>query len=312
MRTDLALEALGGAGQVPGVHIEEERGDGYTVTRVAVLDQEAAGRLGKPPGRYVTIEAPGFRTRDRGLQERISNALARELAAMLPSEAAASFFVVGLGNWNATPDALGPEVVHRLLVTRHLKDYVPPDLRGGLRSVAALAPGVLGLTGIETGDIIRGIVQQIRPDMVIAVDALAARNVDRIMTTIQIADTGIHPGSGVGNHRAAVTQETLGIPVVAIGVPTVVHAQTIAYDTLDALARTLQDRSELFRALGQIPEQEKRRLIGEVLTPAVGDLMVTPKEIDVFVEEMATVVAGGLNAALHPGIDDVDLSPIFA
>lgn len=312
VRTDLALEAVGAGQPLPGVEMQEERGDGYVVTRVTVLDQQAADRLGKPPGRYVTIESPGFRRRDRQLQERVSRVLARELAAMLPDRPDASFFVVGLGNWNATPDSLGPEVVHRLLVTRHLHDYVPADLRGGLRSVAALAPGVLGLTGIETGDVIRGIVREIRPDVVIAVDALAARNIERIMTTIQIADTGIHPGSGVGNHRAAVTRESLGIPVVAIGVPTVVHAHTIAYDTLDALTRSLADHSQLFRTLGQMPEQDKRRLIEEVLGPAVGDLMVTPKEIDVFVEEMATVVASGLNAALHPRLDEIDLSPVFA
>ncbi|EKP93724.1 GPR endopeptidase [Thermaerobacter subterraneus] len=312
VRTDLALEAIGTSQPMPGVQVEEERGQGYLVTRVTVTSPEAARRLGKPPGRYVTIESPGFRKRDRELQERVANVLARELAAMLPDRPDASFFVVGLGNWNATPDSLGPEVVHRLLVTRHLQEYVPEDLKGGLRSVAALAPGVLGLTGIETGDVIRGIVQQIRPDMVIAVDALAARNIERIMTTVQIADTGIHPGSGVGNHRAAVTRETLGIPVIAIGVPTVVHAHTIAYDTLDALTRSLQSQSTLFRTLGQMPEADKRRLIEEVLGPAVGDLMVTPKEIDVFVEEMATVVASGLNAALHPRIDEIDLSPVFA
>ncbi|WPD19929.1 MULTISPECIES: GPR endopeptidase [Thermaerobacter] len=311
VRTDLALEAIGASQPMPGVRVEEERGQGYVVTRVTVTTPEAAQRLGKPPGRYVTIESPGFRKRDRQLQERVANVLARELGAMLPDRPDASFFVVGLGNWNATPDSLGPEVVHRLLVTRHLQDYVPADLKGGLRSVAALAPGVLGLTGIETGDVIRGIVQQIRPDVVIAVDALAARNIERIMTTIQIADTGIHPGSGVGNHRAAVTRETLGIPVVAIGVPTVVHAHTIAYDTLDALTRSLQEQSALFRTLGQMPEADKRRLIEEVLGPAVGDLMVTPKEIDVFVEEMATVVASGLNAALHPRLDEIDLSPVF-
>ena len=312
VRTDLALEAIGTSQPLPGVQVQEERGQGYVVTRVTVTSPEAARRLGKPPGRYVTIESPGFRKRDRELQERVANVLARELAAMLPDRPDASFFVVGLGNWNATPDSLGPEVVHRLLVTRHLQDYVPEDLKGGLRSVAALAPGVLGLTGIETGDVIRGIVQQIRPDMVIAVDALAARNIERIMTTIQIADTGIYPGSGVGNHRAAVTRETLGIPVIAIGVPTVVHAHTIAYDTLDALTRSLQSQSTLFRTLGQMPEPDKRRLIEEVLGPAVGDLMVTPKEIDVFVEEMATVVASGLNAALHPRLDEIDLSPVFA
>ncbi len=306
-RTDLALEATDilrarVGREIPGVQVNEEKQDGLTVTRVQVLDERGEQAIGKVKGNYVTIEAPDLRQRNRELQEKVARVIGRELQGMLPTGNNYLVLVVGLGNWKATPDALGPRVVNNILVTRHLQDYVPQDLKGGLRPVAAIAPGVLGTTGIETGEVIRGIVDRIRPAAVVAIDALAARSVKRIMATIQIADSGIHPGSGVGTKRTGITRETMGVPVIAIGIPTVVHAITIASETLDLLVDQLRGSNQLYHILQQMGSQDQRRLIEEVLTPEVGDLMVTPKEVDALIDDTSHLLAGGINAALHPNI----------
>ncbi|HCC32810.1 MAG TPA: GPR endopeptidase, partial [Clostridiales bacterium] len=211
-------------------------------------------------------------------------------------------------NWQVTPDSLGPRVVGQLLVTRHLQQSAPPELMGGLRAVCAVAPGVLGLTGIETGEILRGVVDRVRPKMVLAVDSLAARKVGRIMTTVQIADTGIHPGSGVGNRRLGITEETLGVPVVAIGVPTVVHAGVIAGDLLEELVGQLEQDIRFRESLGQIAESVRGWLSERGSSGNMRELVVTPKQIDGMIRQVARVVAGGLNLALHPGIDADDLA----
>jgi spore protease len=307
-RTDLANEAREfiqsrRGGGIPGVEVEESRTKECHVTRVRVTTPEAAEMMGKPPGQYVTIEAPGLLQRSRPIQEEVAQTFVRELDCIMPLKDDDEVFVAGLGNWQATPDSLGPRVVGQLLITRHLHDYVAPELRGGLRSVAAVAPGVMGLTGIETGEIIWAIAERIKPDTVIAIDALAAKSSERILTTIQLADTGIHPGSGVGNKRLAITKETLGVPVIAVGVPTVVHAATIAYDTIELLVDRFRNRTQFYDIVREMDSEDKRGLISEVLAPSLGDLMVTPKEIDVLILEMSKVMAGALNAALHPRID---------
>jgi len=303
-RTDLAIEAREGyLGDIPGVEVTEQRYRHYSISCVTITNSEASAGLKKPQGKYITIDVPQLRSRERELESEISGAIARELGKMLPQGTDVEVLVVGLGNWNATPDALGPRVVEEILITRHLRDYVPRELKGRLRSVCAIAPGVLGLTGIETGEIIAGIVERIKPDAIIAVDSLAARTITRILSTIQITDTGIHPGSGVGSKRFGITQSTLGIPVIAIGVPTVVHANTIVNDAFDVLMKRLGDGDSMYAKLGHLDAEEKRRLINSLLSPTVGDLMVTPKEIDLYIDEMATIVAGGINAALHPDLD---------
>ena len=299
--TDLAVERIRAPERIPGVAVEEDHRGLLQISRVRIESEEAELRVGKRRGRYITLEAPGLRRRNAALQEDTARALADELRSFLPEAADAEILVVGLGNWNATPDALGPRVVADLLITRHLREQVPEDLRGGLRSLCAVAPGVLGTTGIETGEIIRAIVDRIHPDAMIAVDALASRSIDRIAATIQLADTGIHPGSGVGNDRGDLSSETLGVPVIAVGVPTVVHAFTIASDTVDLLIQRIPRRPE-FAGLRAMDPEEKRRLIAEVLTPSVGDLMVTPKEIDVLIEDMSRIIAAAINAAVHPKI----------
>jgi spore protease len=307
--TDLALEATAALRgdvhrELPGVRMSEERYEAASVSWVEVFSPEGERVIGKPIGNYITIDAPGLRRRNRDLQEAVGKILVDQLVNLLDLGEQESVLVVGLGNWNATPDALGPRVTSKLLVTRHLKDYVPTDVAGGLRPVAAISPGVLGITGIETAEVIHGIVERLKPSVVICIDALASRSVERIGTTIQIADTGINPGSGIGNQRKSLNKETLGVPVVALGVPTVVHAATIVHDAMEALAQ--QSGSKPFFQLFSSAD-ERRNLVNQVLSPAVGELVVTPKEIDDLIEDMAKVIAGSLNAALHTSVTAKDL-----
>lgn len=308
--TDLALEATAAVRgdahtEIPGVRMTEERHEEATVSWVEVFSPEGEQLIGKSMGNYVTIDAPGMRRRNRDLQEAVGKILVQQLAKLLDLGPDSSTLVVGLGNWNATPDALGPRVTAKLLVTRHLKDFVPQDVAGGLRPVAAISTGVLGITGIETAEVIRGVVEHVKPDVVICIDALAARNVERIGTTIQLADTGINPGSGIGNQRKPLNKETLGVPVIAMGVPTVVYASTIIHDVFEAMAAQFQGQKPFFQLFSS-PE-DRRELVTGVMSPTVGELVVTPKEIDDMIEDMSRVIAGSLNAVLHTSIQAQEL-----
>jgi spore protease len=299
-RTDLAVEraaiaARRGAGQVPGMNVREENLDGIKLTRVQVTPQ-AAPQVGKPPGRYFTLECPALRSRNRALLKKVAEIIREELAKLAGLPRKNDVLIVGLGNWQATPDALGPRVVSQLMVTRHIREYLPQELGGRLNPVAAVSPGVLGITGMETIDIVKGIVREVRPELLVTVDALAARSPERLMTTIQIADTGIQPGSGVGNKRPGINQETLGIPVVAVGVPTVVSGAAIASDVLEAYfhrfnphARATMDSVQDF--LGQ----------------GLKDLMVTTKDIDVEILEMSKLLAAAINRATQPAISEDEM-----
>lgn len=306
-RTDLALEAKELLTQdtkedIPGVLVETVKSEEILITRVSVTTQEAQQLLGKPQGKYITIEAPGLRRKNTPLQKDVMNYLAQELVNILALPDKATILVVGLGNWNVTPDALGPRSVDKIVVTRHIKEMLSPELKDGVRSVCAISPGVLGITGMETAEIIQGIVQKIKPDVVIAVDALAAASSHRVISTIQLANTGIHPGSGVENKRFGLTEESLKTPVIAIGVPTVVHASTIAMDTI----RVLYEHSSFgryFKSLADLSDRDQNIIVKQVLPDALGDLMVTPKEVDRLIEDIASVLAGGINQALHPHID---------
>lgn len=316
IRTDLAIEAKelfgkGDQGDIPGVRMDVEKNQDVTITRVRVEEEIGARIMGKPKGNYITLEVPRLKDNDKDLQEDVSKYLSKEIAGLVQLTDRSVILVVGLGNWNITPDALGPKVVDHLLVTRHIKEYIPDQIDESVRSVCAVAPGVLGITGIETSEIIRGIVDRVKPDVVIAIDALASRKLERINTTIQIADTGINPGSGVGNNRKQLSKETLGIPVVAIGVPTVVDAATMANDTIDLVIDTMiseaSQGSEFYKMLKDMNRDEKYKLIQEVLYPYFGHLMVTPKEVDRLIEDISVIIADGLNVALHPGVDTKDL-----
>lgn len=304
IRTDLAVEAhelasaQAGQKSIPGIQTEELEVYGNTVVRIRVESEEAGHILGKLPGYYSTIKAADMQSRNQDNVEAVSKALAAEIEefmSRLNLKDEDTCMVAGLGNWASTPDSVGPKAVSAILVTRHLWSVSPPEKQGGLRPVCAIAPGVLGITGMETAEIILSLVQRLRPAFVVAIDALAARDLDRLGTTIQLSDTGINPGSGLGNNRIGITPGFLGVPVISIGIPTVVYATTIVIGALEALAS---------RRKGLLPPgiAEKQDEIREVLSPELRDLVVTPKEIDLLVEEVAKIVAGSLNIALHPGV----------
>ncbi|ADL42886.1 spore protease [Caldicellulosiruptor obsidiansis OB47] len=318
IHTDLALETRelvqkGIGREIEGVEVEERKefDDKIKITKVKINSIKGEAILQKPMGNYITIEADGLRDEDFEVQEKVSKILANELESLINVSQKSTVLVVGLGNWNVTPDSLGPKVVSKVLITRHLFEFVPEKVQDRrIRSVCAISPGVLGITGIETSEIISGIVQKIHPDLIIAIDALASRRLERISTAIQIADTGIVPGSGIGNERKGITKDSVGVPVVAIGVPMVVDAAIIANDAIDLLIERLKnetDRSSpLYMLLESIPEEDRFNLIKEVIFPYYGNLFVTPKDIDRIVENISTVIADGINMAIHPEVKEND------
>lgn len=294
-RTDLAVEATqlwqeqaGETTQLRGVQARDSVREGYKVTTVRILDESGAQALGKPVGTYITVELDGLLRREEDAFPRAARALAAELRGLLDLKEGDAVLVAGLGNRAITPDGIGPKAADYTLVTRHLVEQVPEQF-GAFRPVSALAAGVLGTTGMESGEVVRAVAEQIKPACVVAVDALASRSLRRVCRTIQLADTGITPGSGVGNARAALNAETLGVPVIAVGVPTVVDAATL---TCDVLA-----------------EAGKGELNPAALQGAGDGLIVTPKDIDTQVHDLAKVIGYGINLALHTGltIGDVEL-----
>lgn len=319
-RTDLALEAkemaeAGNGGPIAGVISDVSEEEGITVTRLTVENEAGGRQIGKLPGNYVTLEVPGLRNKDSELQDQVATALAREFEQFLERIGigqTAKILIVGLGNWNVTPDALGPLVVENVMVTRHFFELMPDQVSPGFRQISAVAPGVLGVTGIESSEIVQGIVERTKPDVVIAIDALASKALERVNTTIQIADTGIHPGSGIGNKRRGLTQEVLGVPVIAIGVPTVVYASTIVGNTIELMMNHVKaasgDTGQIFGLIDQMREEERLQLVREALNPLGHDLLVTPKEIDQFIEDIANIIASGLNASLHDAIDSSNVA----
>ena len=300
-RLDLALEMhdlLRGATrqEVPGVREDKESHPNATVTTITITTPQGAQLMGRPVGTYITIDSPGLRFFDPQIQTEISSLIAQKLLSLLRLNEKSTILLVGLGNWNATPDALGPKIIDQCVVTRHLFQYSPEALAPGMRPVCAISPGVLGITGIETAEILRGVVEKVRPDVMIVIDALSAKSVDRIGSTIQIADTGISPGSGVGNQRQGINLETMGVPVIAIGCPTVVHAAVIMND---AMERLLQE----MKLLQGLRPPAMDFVIKEVLTPIEGNLTVTPKEVDSLIQNLSRTIAGGINQALHPQVN---------
>lgn len=304
---DMAVEAhelLRGDAQteVPGVSMDEENLDHATVTTIKILNEQGVQEMGRPQGTYITIDVPEVHDNNYLIHQDITELLANKLADLMNLSEDASILLVGLGNWNATPDALGPQVIEKSLVTRHLFNYTPVELQGKLRKVSAIAPGVLGITGIETAEIIRGIVEHVKPDLVIAIDALAAGSLERIGTSIQISDTGISPGSGVGNRRTGINEETLGCRVIAIGLPTVMNAAIIANNCLESLLDELKTSPSLFRLYKEFSPKVFEQVLEKALSPYHNNLMVTPKEIDSLIQTTARIIAGALGMSLHPGI----------
>lgn len=288
-RTDLAVEAAQPhVRNLPaGVTQQEHKVGNMTINRVEIRNQDSAVLIGKPQGIYVTVTTLPLYTAVELGEEEIA-AIAEEIAAMLPPEGLV--LVVGLGNNDITPDAIGPRAVHQVLATRHItQDVAAQSGLGRLRPAAAVTPGVLGQTGIETSEFVRALVEDIRPAAVIVVDALAAHSASRLGCTVQIADSGISPGSGVMNRRKELSKETLGVPVVSIGVPTVVDATTLASDLLEDSGEDEEKRRGLFEPYGQ-------------------QMMITPREIDVLIGHAGKIVALAVNKALHPDMTLEDIS----
>ena len=306
IRTDLALEAhemytqvsRDTAHEIDGVDVDVKKDIGITITRIEVTNENGEQALSKPRGTYVTIEAPDIKY-DTNIYEKVCMFLAREIKEMADIKANTKTLVVGLGNKHITPDALGPDVISKLMITNHMKEHMKEFFSDDLSSVCAIAPGVLGTTGIETAKIVKGVTAETRPDLVIAIDALASRSLDRISTTIQLSDTGICPGSGVNNKREGLNEETLGTKVIAIGVPTVVDAATIANDCIDMVIKETNQT---------IPNEEKKdALIKEAISKNIGILMVTPKDIDSVIEKVSKTIANGINLALHKNLTFEDI-----
>ena len=313
IRTDLALEEKerfeSDQVEVQGVVLEEEydKEREIRVTTVRIETENGAKTMGKPVGTYLTIEAPNLSSPDEGIHREVSEELAKYLIEVMEkiipeSEHDKEVLVIGLGNRQATPDALGPYVADNLNITRHIvKEYGKYAALEEMNCVvSAIVPGVMAQTGMETAEIIKGVVRETKPDLLIVIDALAARNSRRLNRTIQIADTGINPGSGVGNYRNAITKETIGVPVIAIGVPTVVDAVTIVSDTMENLLSALETSESLKGVglvLGGYSEAEKYELIKELIAPNLNSMFMTPKDIDETVKRLRYTISEGLNLA---------------
>ena len=291
-RTDLALEArelwqesAQRTSRLSGVKATKSKLEGYGLTRVDILDARGEEALGKPAGCYLTIDLTTFWQRKADFFPRAVRAVGTQLRAMVPAEG--PVLVVGLGNAAMTPDAVGPRTADSVLVTRHLISAMPRQF-AGFRPVSVVRTGVLGTTGVESAEAVAGVAEQVQPAAIIAVDALASRRRERVCATVQLSDTGITPGSGVGNHRAALNRETLGVPVIAVGIPTVVDAATLAADLLE--------------------EAGVEHIDADRLRQGQGNMMVTPRDIDAQVRDLSKVVGYGINWALQ----DLDVEDITA
>ena len=307
IHTDLALEEKerfeSDHVEVQGVILEEEydKEREIRITKVKIETEKGARAMGKPVGTYITLEATNMAVPDEEYHREISEELAKYIKELIKIEKEDYVVLVaGLGNRQVTPDALGPHVVDNLAITRHIvKEYGKYAMgEDAVHMTSAIVPGVMAQTGMETLEIIKGIVKETKPDLVIAVDALAARNSKRLNRTIQIADTGINPGSGVGNHRNGITEETIGVPVIAIGVPTVVDAATIVNDTMENLIAALET-SETLKGVGVVLQgynaTEKYELIKELISPHLNGMFVTPKDIDETIKRIGYTISEGLN-----------------
>ena len=309
IRTDLALEATEICEEqstaLDGVVVDTKELEDCTITTVEIINEIGSKIINKEIGKYITLESDLMKFDDDDSREKVINYLKDELIEIFGTDQSKKTLIIGLGNWNITSDALGPRAVSKTLVTRHIFKNYNKDYDDDFSEVAALSPGVMGITGIETVEIVKSIVDKIKPDRVVAIDALASRKMDRVNSTIQISTGGIAPGGGVGNKRKALDKSYLGVDVIAIGVPTVVDAATLTIDVLDLaidnLIEVSQENSEFYKMLTKLKEEEKYQLIKDSLDPYDKNLIVTPKDIDETIENLAIIISEGLNRSLHPG-----------
>ena len=287
--------------EIPGIETESiDEGENIKTNRVKIIDKQGEEAIGKPIGTYITIDIKDLKIAGEEEIRKASEIVTKELKELINKhvDKEGDILVVGLGNIYVTPDSLGPKVVSEIDITRHLLKYAPQYLEEDARPVSAIAPGVLGSTGIETVEVIKGIVENIKPKLIIVIDSLASKSIERISSTVQLSDTGIVPGAGVGNKRNEISVNTLGIPVIAIGVPMVVDAATIASDSIDIFIEKLQDEGNSNEYLNKLKDEDKYSVIREALIPKEYNLIVTPKEIDDLIENMKDVVARGINYSL--------------
>lgn len=334
IRTDLAIEAIANVEDEKGIKSEIENFNDIKVTNV-YLNKKGGKKIGKKEGIYITIEfddITDYHNRKEVLE--VFATKLKELIKYLKIGEDALGLIIGLGNDKSTPDSLGPLVINNVIVTNHL--YLINSLDEGFRRICAFNPGVMGTTGIETSDLVLSVIEKIKPDFVIVIDALASQSIERLNKTIQMTDTGIHPGSGVGNNRKEISKDILNVPVIAIGVPTVVDAVTIVSDTLnymhkhfsyfkenidnpvnklisasqinylkDDIKVSQKDKEELLGIVGNLEEPEVKQLIFEVLTPIGYNLMVTPKEVDFIILKLGELISEGINRSLHKNVDNL-------
>jgi spore protease len=293
-RTDLAVEArelwqesAEKTTLLEGVEAFEENLNGFSVETVRVINEKGEKSLEKPVGTYITINLDGLIEKEEGAFQRGTDAICLQLKKLMNLKRQHSVLVVGLGNSAITPDNLGPRTIKNTMATRHLVEQVP-EYFGSFRRVSAVQAGVLGTTGIESAELIKAVAAEIRPDWIIAVDALASRKLSRVCRTVQITDTGIVPGSGIGNSREALCKQNMGVPVIAVGVPTVVDAATLAADLMESSGMG-EKTPEDFDKTGK-------------------EMIVTPKEIDVYIEDISKLLGYGINMALHEGLDQEDIT----
>ena len=306
-RTDLALERrniyqkVNKLQEIDGIETTEEDVDeNIKVSRVKITNQNGEKAIGKPIGNYITIDVKKLKLAREEEIQKASETVSAELRKIIDihTDKQGDILVVGLGNIYVTPDALGPKVINEIDVTRHIIKYLPQYLEEGTRPVSAISPGVLGTTGIETVEILKGIVDNVKPKLLIVIDALASRSIERISSTIQISDTGIVPGAGVGNTRQEISQSSLGLPVIALGIPTVVELATLVSDGIDIFIDRLQEKAESNDYLNKLQQNDKYEEVKEALNVGDYNMIVTPKEIDDLIDNMKDVVARGINFAV--------------
>ena len=287
--------------EIPGIESEEkEISDTIKVHKVKVTNNEGEQALQKPIGTYVTIDVKKMKNIPEEEKEKIAFTISGELQEMIKNLVSKKdeILIVGLGNLYSTPDSLGPKVIQNVDVTRHIYKYLPQYVSEDDREVAAISPGVLGTTGIETQEILKGIVDNVKPKLIIVIDSLASKSIERISSSVQLSDTGIVPGAGVGNKRRELSQATLGVPVIAIGIPTVVDVATITNDCLELFIEKLQDEAKSNDYLNQLKQEDNYQEIKDALVPKDFNLIVTPKEIDELILNMTEIVACGINKSL--------------
>lgn len=300
-RRDLYEKANNLKNGIEGIESQKEDvNEKIKIERVQILNEKGEKAIRKPIGTYVTIDVKDLKIATEEEMEKAGEVLTKELKSIVDKHVGSQdeVLVVGLGNIYVTPDSLGPKVINEIEVTRHIINYMPQYVKEGTRKISAISPGVLGTTGIETVEILKGIVENIHPKLIIVIDALASRSIERISSSVQISDTGIVPGAGVGNKRSEISIKSLGIPVIAIGIPTCVETAVLVNDSLNLFIEKLQDEAKSNDYLNSIKDENNYEEIKQILMPRDYNLIVTPKEIDGLIENIKDIVAMGINNSL--------------